>query len=235
MDACKAGWFTVILSDRTDWEINIFPNMFSLWNQCRDVGLILIDVPIGLREIDSKERSCDKEARKLLGPERGTSVFPAPCRAAVYAATNDEAKIINAQKTGRSLSEQTLAIIPKIREVDKFLNDNISARSRIREIHPEVCFWALNGFEPMRCSKKAEEGYLERTEVLCSVYPYTEDLVCHALKAYSRSRLSRDDILDALVAAVTASKGRQGLLTIPENPEADSKGLPMEMVYYPMS
>ena len=41
-----------------------------------------------------------------------------------------------------------------------------------------------------------------------------------------------DDILDALVAAVTVKIGRERYQTLPPNPCKDSRGLPMEMVYY---
>lgn len=44
--------------------------------------------------------------------------------------------------------------------------------------------------------------------------------------------VAKDDILDALVAALTAKRGyKLGLKAIPEIPEYDSKGLPMRMVY----
>ncbi|MEW6348758.1 MAG: DUF429 domain-containing protein [Thermodesulfobacteriota bacterium] len=41
-----------------------------------------VDIPIGLRD-HGPERSCDLEARRLLGIRR-SSVFPVPCRSAVY-------------------------------------------------------------------------------------------------------------------------------------------------------
>lgn len=236
VDACKAGWFAIILEEGNNWQLDVFSDISSLWNQCKDARLILIDIPIGLRENDSNERACDKEARcRLLGPERGGSVFPAPCRAAIYADTYKEASEINAQKTGRRLSRQVWGIIPKIKEVDHLLSVDMTTKSRIREIHPEVCFWALNCSKPMKYSKKKEEGFLERMEVLLSVYPYTKDVVDKALREYPRSKVAKDDILDALVAAVTASAERRGLSSIPETAEVDSKGLSMKMVYYLMT
>lgn len=234
VDACKKGWFAVTLIDNISWKVNIFPNISSLWNQCKDSRLILIDIPIGLRDSGSNERSCDKPARRLLGRKRGSSVFPVPCRAAIYANIT-EASDINKRLTDRRLSKQVLGIIPKIKEVDELLSADMTARSRIREIHPEICFWALNGKKSMTFSKKDESGIQERKEVLISVYPYCWDIFDYAEREYLRNEVARDDILDALVAAVTASKERQGLSTIPENPVFDSKGLPMEMVYYPIS
>ncbi|MBA7469575.1 hypothetical protein ES707_04847 [subsurface metagenome] len=233
VDGCRKGWFAVVLKGEANWKVKDFPDISSMWNHCSDADLILIDMPIGLRDRDSKERACDIKARKLLGAKRGSSVFPSPCRAAIYADTYEDVNAINKLMTGRRLPRQTWGIIPKIREVDKLLSREMLARSRIREIHPEVCFWALNRGKPMKYSKKKEEGFLERMEVLLFVYPSAKKVVDYALQEYLRREVARDDILDAMVAAVTSSKARQGLLTVPENPEVDSKGLPMEMVYYP--
>jgi len=235
VDACKVGWFAVTLIDKTNWRVNIFPNISTLWSRSKEANLILIDIPIGLRENDSRERICDKEARKLLIPKLKPSVFVAPCRAAIYSKNDEEAKVINVEQTGRSLSMQALRIIPKIKQVDQFLLGDKTARKHIREIHPEICFWALNGKKSMAFSKKDESGIRERKEVLISVYPYCEDILNYTEQECLHKEVARDDILDAMAAAVTASMEKEGLLTIPDNPELDSKGLPMEMVYFPVS
>lgn len=234
VDSCKAGWLAISLTEESKWQVDVFTDISSLWNQCKDSRLILIDIPIGLRDSGSNERSCDKPARRLLGRKRGSSVFPVPCRSAIYANIT-EASDINKRLTDRRLSKQVLGIIPKIKEVDELLSADTTVRSQIREIHPEICFWALNGKKSMTFSKKDERGIQERKEVLISVYPYCGDIFNYAEREYLRNEVARDDILDALVAAVTASKERQGLSTIPENPVFDSKGLPIEMVYYPIS
>ena len=234
VDGCKAGWFAIVLQRETNWQVDVFPDISSLWNQCQHARLILIDIPIGLRNGGFSERLCDKEARELLRPPRGSSVFPAPCRVAVYA-NSTEASDINKRLTDRKLSKQVLSIIPKIKQVDQLLLVDKNAKSYIREIHPELCFWALNHKKSMTFPKKDERGIQERKEVLTSVYPYCVDIFNYAVEKYLRKEVAKDDILDALVAAVTASKERQGLSTIPDNPKVDSKGLPMEMVYYPMS
>jgi predicted RNase H-like nuclease len=112
----------------------------------------------------------------LLGPRR-SSVFRVPCRATLEATNYDDAKIINKAKTGKSLAIQSWSIIPKIRELDEFLNKNISSRSKIREIHPEVCFYALNGGKPMEFNKKKAEGFQERIKVLRRVCDYTDKVI----------------------------------------------------------
>jgi predicted RNase H-like nuclease len=161
---------------------------------------------------------------------RQRSVFRAPCRPAIYAKTYKEASDINEQLTGKRLPCQTWNIIPKIREVDILLSEHESARSRVREIHPEICFWALAG-RPMEQSKKTRGGFSERKQVLQSVYPYTDDVISCALSTYRRKEVAKDDVLDALAAAVTAIVGVESLVSIPETPERDKRGLGMEMVY----
>jgi predicted RNase H-like nuclease len=130
--------------------------------------------------------------------------------------------------TGKKLTIQTWNIIPKIKEVDEFLAEVKPARQRIRETHPEVCFWALAG-RAMKHRKKRKQGFNERKQALESLYPHTEEIVDCALKKYRRRDVAKDDILDALALAITAARGK--LITIPERPEYDSRGLPMEIVH----
>jgi len=230
-DISKRNWFTVALTGGNNWEVNLFESIERLWYQYNKASLILIDIPIGLRDGGSKWRLCDIEAREHI-KHRRNSVFRAPCRAAILAETHEEASKVNKQITGKGLSIQTWGIIPKIKEVDRFLTQNIDARDIIHEIHPEVCFWALNNRKPMIFNKKDKRGIQERKEVLLSVYPTSRDIFDYAERRYLRKEVARDDILDAIVAAVTASKQGQKLLTIPASPELDSKGLSMEMIYY---
>jgi predicted RNase H-like nuclease len=126
----------------------------------------------------------------------------------------------------------TWGIAPKIREVDQFLRTTPEARGKTREIHPEVLFWALNGQQAMSHNKKRPEGFEERLQVLRQHFPKCDELVIEALTDFPRSQVKKDDILDALAAAVTGMCGHDHLVTIPEEPEKDSEGLLMEMVYY---
>jgi len=60
----------------------------------------------------------------------------------------------------------------------------------------------------------------------------TNSIVKHALSNYPLSKVARDDILDALSLAITAKLGIQrGFISIPETPEYDSQGFPMNIVY----
>ncbi|HIE12722.1 MAG TPA: DUF429 domain-containing protein [Desulfotomaculum sp.] len=232
VDGCKREcWAAVILGVEDSAEVRVFRDIFALWQACRSASLILVDIPIGLRDFGNQERLCDKEARKKLGRKRGRSVFPAPCRAALKAGTYEEASEINRQRTGRKLPKQTRAILPKIREVEELITSDREARARIRESHPEVCFWALAG-SPMQSKKRILEGHEERIRVLQRFYPGCARMVEEWRRNLRRkSGVSKTDLLDAFVLAVSASRARYGFKTLPAEPEVDSRGLPMEMVY----
>lgn len=232
VDGCKKGWFYVSLDDRDNWEIDVTPSIQHLIDRFQEARLILVDIPIGLREKGKLERLCDKEARKVLGPKRGRSVFPVPCRTAVYASSYEKASRVNKERTGRGLSKQSWGISPKIREVDRLLRNSKAARTLVREVHPEVCFWGLNGGISMTYSKKTPEGFDERLGLLRKIYGRSKELFEEAWLMHGGWDVIRDDILDALAAAVTARFGFDVLKTLPEAPEKDARDLPMEMVYY---
>lgn len=236
VDGCRAGWFAVALTETDSFGVFQFSKISDLWNYFCDGNTcvrILVDIPIGLIDSKSncKRRFCDIEARSLLRSNRQSSVFPTPCREAIYAKSYESACDINEEVTGKRLTKQTWGIVPKIREMNDFLIATDSAKEKIIEIHPEVCFWALAG-KPMKYSKKESEGFIERKQLLQEICTSTDEIVQNALSKYRRKDVARDDILDALVASITAKLSFQrGLKSIPEIPEKDSQGLPMQVVY----
>ncbi len=230
-DGCKKGWFAVRLTDGVEWKVKAFVDIHSLWAEFHDAAVILIDIPIGLKEHGPRERECDLEARRLLGRGRASSVFRVPCRKAVYA-PREKASEVNFELTRKGLSPPVYGILSKIREINGFLSRHETSKSIIREIHPEICFWALSGFHPMKYRKKRTDGIIERERVLQSVYAPSREIIEYSHRAYSRKVVSKDDVLDALAAAITAKLGFNRFFTIPEKPPIDSSGLPMEMVYF---
>lgn len=232
-DGCRGGWFAVKLDSDGGGEINVFTDIAGLWEFWGNAALILVDVPIGLPDVERQERQCDKDARMRIGPRR-SSVFPPPCRGALNATSYEDACQINRETVGKGLSLQAYGIRSKIREVDHLLREDPAARSRIREVHPEVCFWAFNGRQPLTSSKKTAGGRQERLELLESIHNDTAGIVEMAVDQFPRSMLAWDDILDATAAALTAActwNGSIPLNSIPEKPCRDALGLPMEMVF----
>lgn len=230
IDGCKKGWFYVCLDDSDNWKTGVIQDIQSLVDEFHEECLILVDIPIGLRHAGDTERLCDKEARKVLG-NRKSSVFPVPCRNAVYQSTYQEASRLNFQLTGKNISKQSWFISGRIRQVDELITNSVN-RKLVREVHPEICFCGLNGGNSMKHYKRTPEGFDERLSVIRKVYSKCDELVDDALREYKRNDVNKDDILDSLVAAVTAKFGFNSLKTIPNAPEHDETGLPMEVVYY---
>jgi len=231
VDGCKKGWFYVRLDDSDNWETGIFNDIQSLSEKFHEDCLILVDIPIGLRDKGNLERLCDTEARRFLKKPRSSSVFRVPCRKALYESNPEEAKRINHELTGKFLPNQTWAISKKIREVDELLKTSIKYHKFVKEVHPEICFWGLNEGKSMKHYKKTPKGFSERLDVIRNVYRDCDELVKEALSKFKRCEVARDDVLDALIGAVTARFGLKLLKTIPDAPERDEMGLPMEMVY----
>jgi predicted RNase H-like nuclease len=116
--------------------------------------------------------------------------------------------------------------------MDRLLRRNPAAVGKVRESHPEVCFYALAGGTPMRYNKKRAEGFGERLRVLEPYKPRVFQWVKEAMDGFLRKEVARDDIMDALVLAVTAALSGGRLDLLPLTPPTDEMGLPMEIVYY---
>lgn len=208
---------------------HLIPTIVELDGYLDSAERILIDIPIGLHGRHPEERLCDKLARTVLRPHRGSCVFPAPSRCALQCQTYAQASQHNRDCTGRGLSKQSFAILPKIREVDDYLKQQ-HRRGKIHEMHPEVSFWALNQQTPISCNKKTREGYETRIAVLSHYYPRLRGVIEKAMQQYRRAVLARDDIVDAFVGAITARYARS-LCRFPAEQQVDETGLPMEIVY----
>ena len=229
VDGCREGWLAVALQEDANFDVEMVRNIDKIWELYQNAKLILVDIPIGLRNRNTAWRLCDIEAYKRLGYRR-FSVFWTPCRSATKVFDYNEANRINRQNMSKGLSTQAWGIVPKIREVDIFLKLNKSARGVIRETHPEICFWAFNNYSSMTFNKKTEEGFKERIRILNRYFHQTRNVIRSAESKYGSS-IAKDDILDALAAAITATKEDLGLATLPSEPETDSHGLPMEIVF----
>ena len=225
VDGCRGGWIAAVL-DHGDMQLKRYKYISSLVEEYPSFDAFLIDMAIGLRNSKEQERP-DDEARKELGP-KGSSVFPIPSRDAVYADGEEAQKQANIRTLGKSLAKQSIAIIPKIRELDIFLNDHPEYKNKILESHPEVDFARLNGAVLM--SRKQEEpGPSQRKAVLSEfldkknlygMYDKAKELGC-----------KQDDLIDAICLAVTGALYAHGQCeTIPEQPEADEKGLHMQLI-----
>ncbi len=228
VDGCRAGWLTVRRVG-AELDYGLFATITDVMAANPLAQRVLIDIPIGLPSAQVPVRECDRRARQLLGRGRRSSVFPVPSRSALQVADILEARRVNQTELGRSLTAQTWAIAPKIAEVDTYLSEHPAAP--LREIHPEVCFWAFASKRPMVHRKSTHQGHEERLMVLEKIEPNIRSFTQFVLNRTLRKDVAADDVLDAAVAFVTAEARHGCLVSVVPDIPVDQAGRPMEMVY----
>lgn len=227
IDGCRGGWLLLWLDlARGRVAARILSRIDELADLDPRPDLVMIDIPIGLAR--SGPRTCDLEARRLLGRPRSSSVFPAPPRPVLAATGYAEACSLGASCDGRKPSRQSWSILPKVRDVDAFLRSAPERQEWIREVHPELSFWCWNSLTPMRWPKKSAAGFAERERLVVARY----GAACRqAATSLPRGRFGKDDLLDALAALWTAERVRRNeAMVIPPDPPVDEVGLRMEIV-----
>lgn len=222
VDGCRGGWVAFnVDTDSLSTSVELIDLPSTLWNKAPGLAFLAIDIPIGLLDVS---RACDKAARKLLGQPRGTSVFAAPCRAAVQASSYAEANASNQNRTGRGLNVFTWGIAPKIKQVDDAITPECQRWAV--EVHPEICFWALAGGRPMTHRKKIPAGVNERLDLLRPLFPDIDQHLQHR-----PSGVAKDDLLDAAAAAWTALRLHAQEAKRVSKPERDDRGLAATIWY----
>ena len=230
VDGCRGGWVAAVQRGAVV-SVEVHATFGGLLAAYPDAVRIGVDMPIGLPHAGYTKRECESSARKLLG-RRASSVFSPPCRAAANAATITEARYLNRQELGSSLSVQAWNICQKIAEVDRALAASPMWAQKVFEVHPEVCFAALAGGQPMAHRKATPEGKQARLALLSQWLPEAAKLREEAMRSFKRSVLQEDDVLDALVVLLTARADAAELRYLPEESVPDECGLPMRMAYW---
>ena len=228
VDGCRKGWVVAACSFGRANKLKLddlctVERFDRLVEKLAGLNLICVDIPIGLNKAGGRE--CDRLARKILGAPRASSVFESPVRAVLTAGDYGSANSINRAMSNKGLSRQSFNILARIREVDELITPTL--QKRIREIHPEISFWAINNQRPMRFWKKTVEGQRQRHRLLKRVFERLDNPEGLAQKL----SIGIDDVLDSLVAAWTAGQVLKGkFYTLPAKPNLDSNGLRMEII-----
>lgn len=225
VDGCRGGWIAAVIN-RGKVKIERYTNIKDIIEKNSSFNELLIDMPIGFPSGIDDTRP-DAVARKIVSP-RGSTIFSTPCRDTVYADSEEDQIKRNKECIRKGLSKQTMAIIPKMRELDAFLQANTEYKNVIKESHPEICFARLNGSVVM--SKKSKDEGLE--ERYCILRRYLPGLKRSMILEKSKELgCNKDDIIDAICLAVTGSLSTLGKAeSIPERPSKDRTGLMMQMV-----
>jgi predicted RNase H-like nuclease len=166
--------------------------------------------PVGrLDEAVRGGRSCEREARTLLGPRRGAAIRSAPCRSSSI-------------KGGFPAIPRGLD--GRYAEVER---EMAPYRQRtIYEVHPELSFFQLNEDRPLQHPKRSREGQLERRALLKTRIAGVDQVLDAWVPGVRRTHLA-----DAAACMWTARRilGR-AMSRLPLDPEWDSQGLRMELV-----
>lgn len=221
VDGCRGGWITVEWSiDAGELQADRVDDLAPLIDRLRsgDLQAMAVDMPMGL--LDRQPRTCDTQARKLLGPRR-SSIFPTPVRATLGARDYRHACQLSAAVSGKALSKQAFNLLPKIRELDQLIEP--ADQDRLVEAHPECAFVRLAG-RPLEHPKRTEAGRAQRRLLLHGHDPSFGALLDH------RSDLPVLDLIDAAVLAITAARVATGterrLISA-----VDRRGLVAQIVY----
>src|SRR5262245_36190497 len=228
IDGCRGGWVIVSApSDFREVTVEIVSEFPRILEGVPVDSVLAIDIPIGIPE--NEPRTCDADARKLLGWPRSSSVFSPPCRKALAARTFQEALQLNRSAMGVGISKQAFHIMRKIREVDEVMT--VQRQQYVREVHPEVTFAQLNG-GPLMTGKKDARGRAERIDLLRRAgLNISESWLQHERARLGARSVLLDDLVDALACLVTASDIRDGRShCLGRVGEKDANGLVMEIV-----
>ena len=227
IDGCPAGWYAVRTAAANGHITGKVHARFSdVLADALPTAVIAVDIPIGLRSAGN--RPCDDLARKALAPRRSSSVFPAPLRPVLGAASHRDASAIRRGIDGKGMSIQSFAIMRKVEEVDLALEKASDHARRVYEVHPEVCFAKMNRGLPMEFAKKKSEGRAERLGLLSQAFG---DAPARLLEERVRNQVGADDVLDALAALWSALRiGSNEHESLPAIPDHDSQGRRMAIV-----
>ncbi|WP_019039262.1 DUF429 domain-containing protein [Psychroflexus tropicus] len=227
MDSCPLGWIAIIHDSKT-FKYEAVKSIEELVKIHSDLERIFIDIPIGLSS-DHFTRTIESKLRKELG-NRSSTIFSPACRKAVYASNYDEAREINKQIIGKSVSIQSYNISKKIKEVDLFLESK-QEHLDVFESHPEICFKYLNNENVIQSKKSTPEGFQERFEILTNSYPELEQFLESIQNTFTKSKVKPDDILDAMVLCVASLNSEDNPRFFQDDNTIDQKGIFVRIGY----
>lgn len=233
IDGCKFGWVAVAIDASENFTISKHANFNSIFKIYPNASKYLVDMVIGMGS-EGNERNIEKLAREKLKPNRTSSVFTPPCREAIYKEDYKSAKLKNITITGKSISIQAWNIVPKMKDVDQFILKNKTYQGKIYESHPEICFAGLNNGLPMKEKKSIKEGIFERINLIEKYYTKSNSIFEKGRKEFMKKEVKDDDLIDAIVLAVTGVLGeKHGFSFISNHPiKQDIHGNDMKMIYF---
>lgn len=193
VDGTKGGWVAVVLEDGRFAGDHVLRPVKADFRELGDAEVIAVDIPIGFGP-----RRADAAARKLLTGAAST-VFPTPGREILERPFGP----------GLGVSAQAHALGARILHMTELARSD----PRIREVHPEVSFRAMNGGRPGPAPQEVGRRRLERLKLL-----RRDGIELDRLNNAASAPL--DDVLDAGAAAWSAHRIASGRAeSLPDPPE----------------
>ncbi len=178
-------------------------------------SVIALNAPLGgLEQAARGGRTCDRDARALLG-RRGSAIKSGPIHVESREGTDLLADNIDA--ISRTL-------LPRYQEVAR---EMAPFRQRtIYEVNPELSFFQMNDGVPMQWAKHSEKGMEERRDLIELKLPGALRIIDAEVPGATPSHLA-----DAAAILWTGRRiFAKAALRIPSDPEWDEQGLRMEIV-----
>jgi predicted RNase H-like nuclease len=230
IDGCRGGWVIATAEAWPPGEPVRFQSV-ETFRECvsRTAGCaaVVVDMPIGLPS-KPEGRLCDALARKAMG-RAASSIFLAPPRATLDAATPEEFQALHKKLTGQGAGLPVWGIVRKLLQVDSVMRADPALQNRVFEFYPELAWRRLFG-QPL-LSKHLAAGALQRISLLNRISAnWAGDPAAFDLPREVRL----DDMLDAAVGLPVAHAIATGgeAFRLPEGDvPLDEVGLRMEIWY----
>jgi predicted RNase H-like nuclease len=223
VEPCPGGWLLVAGRLQGVTIVAQPPQMFTSFADILDwkpaFQVVAAHVPIGLLDKPRPGgRTCEREARRVIGFPRSGAIPSAPIRSVLGCKDYGEAYDVN-----EGLSPVMWGMVSHIAEIDR---DFAPYWQRtVYEVHPELSFFNLNRDSPMRYTKNSPEGRKERRTILEDRIPGANKALNVRVKGARQSHL-----IDACAALWTARRvAAKAAARVPQDPEWDEQGLRMEI------
>lgn len=216
---CRSGWLIVTVQINGD----VISEEHKFCSSLREAlcvypkpAVFAVNIPMGLPQEPVKGgRECDREARKILGRPRGSSVFSPPPRISLECS-----KLEQGRRHG--LSKQAFSVLSGVREMDRIITPE--RQSWIKEAHPELSFYMMDGLRPVDEKRRTAPGRDARIGLLSRFFHQVED----GLRKFHTKDASPEDVLDAYAVAWTAMRVFRGEAgCVPETAPCDHRGIEM--------
>jgi len=216
---CRGGWLVAasklqgtIFAPEDPARIETFVDVVDMRPS---YSIIALNAPVGgLERAQAGGRTCDREARALLG-RRAAAVKSAP----VHVETQEGTDLLTDH-----IDAISRTLLPRYQEAAR---EMAPFRQRtIYEVNAELSFYQLNGEAPMQWGKHSEKGIEERRAVLEAKIPGALRIIDAEVPGATPSHL-----LDVAAILWTARRVfAHAAVRIPTDPEWDEQGLRMEIV-----